>query len=156
MRTPWYRETVTCLSCNISVTAGTPGNAVRFWNERAGRHALDVDRAAKSLADMVTEWVDGGIAMNTDWRNGLYSVIKKRLGRFAKPALAEPVAFMTHDQMRAITEKELSVIPNEEGRRDRCANIYPVPLYPAPARACHDCDGLPGSCHMNCGPRVGA
>lgn len=31
-RTSWYRETVTCTHCKISVTAGTPGNAIRFWN----------------------------------------------------------------------------------------------------------------------------
>ena len=37
--------------------------------------------AAANLAQMVTEWVDGGIAGGTDWRPGLASVIEKRLDR---------------------------------------------------------------------------
>lgn len=37
-RTRWYRETVACQSCNLSVTAKTPGNAVEAWNRMAPRH----------------------------------------------------------------------------------------------------------------------
>lgn len=31
-RTAFYRETIKCGECRIEVTAGTPGNAVKFWN----------------------------------------------------------------------------------------------------------------------------
>lgn len=34
-KTPFYRETITCRQCKISVTAGTPGNAAAFWNRSA-------------------------------------------------------------------------------------------------------------------------
>lgn len=37
-RTPWYRETVACSNCNLSVTAKTPGNAVEAWNRMSPRH----------------------------------------------------------------------------------------------------------------------
>lgn len=37
---------------------------------------------ANSLAEMVTEWVDGGASGGTDWRPGLTSVIEKRLARY--------------------------------------------------------------------------
>lgn len=40
-RTPWYRETVTCTGCNISVTAGTPGNAIKFWNRSQQEEAAE-------------------------------------------------------------------------------------------------------------------
>jgi septal ring factor EnvC (AmiA/AmiB activator) len=39
------------------------------------------DKAAESIATMVTEWVDGGIKMGTDWRPGLASVIQLRMNR---------------------------------------------------------------------------
>lgn len=42
---------------------------------------ISTDDAAKSLAQMVTEWVDGGIKGGTDWRPGLADVIKHRLDR---------------------------------------------------------------------------
>ena len=37
---------------------------------------------ANSLAEMVQEWVDGGINGGTDWRPGLATVIEKRLARY--------------------------------------------------------------------------
>lgn len=42
---------------------------------------LELDKAAESIATMVTEWVDGGIKMGTDWRSGLASIIQLRLDR---------------------------------------------------------------------------
>src|SRR5690606_12987038 len=47
----------------------------------------------------------------------------------------EPVAWMTPGNGRAITELELSRIPNDRWRQDRCREIYPVPLYAAPVAA---------------------
>lgn len=47
---------------------------------------IDIDKAAESIAQMVTEWVDGGIQMGTNWRPGLHSIIARRLTRFADPA----------------------------------------------------------------------
>ncbi len=44
-----------------------------------------IEAAAKSIATMVTEYVEGGIKGETDWRNGLESIIAKRLSRFAAP-----------------------------------------------------------------------
>ena len=37
---------------------------------------------ADGLAQMVTEWVDGGINGGTDWRPGLADVIERRLARY--------------------------------------------------------------------------
>lgn len=37
---------------------------------------------ADSIAQMVTEWVETGIKLGTDWRNGLSGIIEKRLARF--------------------------------------------------------------------------
>jgi hypothetical protein len=39
------------------------------------------EKIAQSIASMVTEWVEGGIRGGTDWRNGLPSIIEKRLAR---------------------------------------------------------------------------
>jgi len=39
--------------------------------------------AAESLAQMVVEWVQGGMRMQTDWRNGLADVLQRRLARHA-------------------------------------------------------------------------
>ncbi|MVA32636.1 hypothetical protein [Agrobacterium vitis] len=36
---------------------------------------------AKSIADMIIEWVNGGIAGGTDWRTGLPLIIEQRLSR---------------------------------------------------------------------------
>lgn len=41
----------------------------------------DIGTEAKSLAQMVIEWVDGGIDIGTDWRPGLEAVIAARLTR---------------------------------------------------------------------------
>lgn len=41
-RTPYYRETITCRTCHVEVTARTPGNAVALWNRGwAGRALAD-------------------------------------------------------------------------------------------------------------------
>ncbi len=48
------------------------------------RPILDAKAAALSIADMVTEWVDGGIKGGTDWRPGLPVIIELRLKRFAE------------------------------------------------------------------------
>lgn len=42
-KTPFYRETITCKQCKISVTAGTPGNAAAFWNRSAVRPTPSTD-----------------------------------------------------------------------------------------------------------------
>lgn len=42
---------------------------------------------SESIAQMVTEWVETGIKMGTDWRNGLSGIIEKRLVRFAAPVV---------------------------------------------------------------------
>lgn len=47
---------------------------------------INIDKAAESIAQMVTEWVDDGIKMGTNWRPGLDSIIARRLTRFADPA----------------------------------------------------------------------
>ncbi|MFT0533997.1 hypothetical protein ACMHYJ_14385 [Castellaniella hirudinis] len=51
------------------------------------------------------------------------------------PVAQEPVAWMTPGNGRAITELELSRIPTDRRRQDRCREIYPVPLYAAPVAA---------------------
>ena len=48
--------------------------------------------------------------------------------------LPEPVAHMSGDFMRAITETELALIPNtggDKGRRERCRILYRTPLFTA-------------------------
>jgi hypothetical protein len=42
---------------------------------------------AASLADMVKEWVDGGIKFETNWHTGLQSIIEGRLSRILSPHL---------------------------------------------------------------------
>ncbi len=49
--------------------------------ERIRQMRITTDAAADSLAKMVIDWVDGGIAGGTDWRPGLANVIKHRLDR---------------------------------------------------------------------------
>jgi hypothetical protein len=51
---------------------------------------------SESIAQMVTEWVETGIKLGTDWRNGLSGIIEKRLARFAAPVVEhqEPVAIV--------------------------------------------------------------
>ena len=39
---------------------------------------------AASIAQMVTEWVDAGIALGTDWRPGLARIIGLRMARFSQ------------------------------------------------------------------------
>lgn len=40
-----------------------------------------VDYVAENIASVVEAWVDGGINMGTNWRNGLANIIKFRLNR---------------------------------------------------------------------------
>lgn len=47
----------------------------------------------------------------------------------------KPTAWRSHDCARAITNRELANVPDENGRRDRCASLYPVPLYEKDALA---------------------
>lgn len=49
---------------------------------------------AESLAQMITEWVDTGIKMGTDWRPRLASVIALRLARFSSVERQEPVGWI--------------------------------------------------------------
>lgn len=44
------------------------------------------DKIAKSISDMVIEYVEGGIRGGTDWRNGLETIISRRLNRLAAPS----------------------------------------------------------------------
>ncbi len=55
----------------------------RFHEEldRRRAQAIATKDAAASIAQMVTEWVDGGIKGGTDWRPGLAAIIEKRLER---------------------------------------------------------------------------
>ncbi len=46
-----------------------------------------VEEIASSLAQMVTEYVEGGINSNQNWRNGLDAVIERRLQRLLAPRL---------------------------------------------------------------------
>lgn len=55
------------------------------------------EKIAQSIADMVTEWVEGGIRGGTDWRNGLAVIIEKRLDRFKT---LQPIATADKDAER--------------------------------------------------------
>jgi hypothetical protein len=46
--------------------------------------------AALSVALAVIEWVEGGLRLGTDWRNGLAELIALRLRRFDAAARVEP------------------------------------------------------------------
>lgn len=59
---------------------------------------VDDERLAKSLAEMVTEWVDGGIKGDTDWRTGLYSVILARIRRLKAKSPSSDRAASEGDQ----------------------------------------------------------
>jgi len=55
---------------------------------------------AESIAGMVTEYIETGIQMKTDWRNGLANVIARRLARFdATPPQGMPEL---NDELRYI------------------------------------------------------
>src|ERR1041384_4805509 len=45
-----------------------------------------VEERAASVASMVIEWVEGGLAGGTDWRNGLKRIIAARLRRLEAPS----------------------------------------------------------------------
>jgi hypothetical protein len=51
----------------------------------------DLERIAKSIAEMITEYVDGGIASNQNWRNGLDAIIERRLQQLFSAPDAAPV-----------------------------------------------------------------
>lgn len=72
-----------------------------------------VDRLAQSLAQMIIEWVDGGIKMGTDWRPGLASVIARRTTRVLNPGLTPPRGPCPHEVW---TEESA-----ENGYRSQCA-----------------------------------
>ncbi|MCF1468529.1 hypothetical protein FS764_16605 [Agrobacterium vitis] len=93
------RHMVSCWNTDCDhdprVIAETRAEAVQNWNRRGiiaveyGGEAPPVyvseppatEAMAKSIADMVIEWVDGGIAGGTDWRTGLPLIIEQRLSR---------------------------------------------------------------------------
>lgn len=49
------------------------------------------EELAKSLASMITEYVEGGIRSNQDWRNGLDAIILARLNRLLRAPVAVTV-----------------------------------------------------------------
>lgn len=57
----------------------------------ATQHQGEPSRVAESVASMVTDWVETGIKMGTDWRNGLPGIIQKRIARFDTEHQGEPV-----------------------------------------------------------------
>lgn len=50
----------------------------------SARLLAQTQREADSLSAMIIEWVDGGVALGTDWKHGLSNVIKLRLERLRK------------------------------------------------------------------------
>jgi len=52
-RTSFYRETILCKHCKVEVSAGTPGNAVAFWNRsfEASRYAEGHMQEARDAAE---------------------------------------------------------------------------------------------------------
>jgi hypothetical protein len=88
-------------------------------NEEKGRR-LDIESAAISLADMVTEWVEGGERALTDWRIGLRTVIELRLRRIFDRAAAgvspDPEHFATA-KTRLANEALLRALESQEPDR---------------------------------------
>jgi hypothetical protein len=84
-----YQQAVEAVAKEVK----TDMNAAREGARTRGAKHVTKAEAAKSIASMVAEWVEGGIRGGTDWRNGLEAVISKRLERLtAAPASsAEPV-----------------------------------------------------------------
>ena len=62
-------------------------------------------------------------------------VLRAAITAYLSTRSAEPVAWMARDQMRAITHDELLNIPETNGRRQRCAGMYPIALYAHPKEA---------------------
>ncbi|MGV8921619.1 MAG: hypothetical protein ACOH2R_28270 [Pseudomonas sp.] len=80
---------------------------------------LQPDRSAQAAADsialMVTEWVESGIKMDLDWRNGLSGIIARRLARFGSvppqpDQNAQPVA-VVGQTAHASPETEVLPLP---------------------------------------------
>lgn len=63
---------------NYSIEWDGPGERDREDCE----HRERVTPLAAGIAQMVTEWVDGGISGGTDWRPSLAAVIDRRLARY--------------------------------------------------------------------------
>lgn len=51
------------------------------YTNPARDEAVNLERVAKSLTDMLIEYVDGGINSNQNWRNGLSDIVLARLRR---------------------------------------------------------------------------
>lgn len=65
-----------------------------------------VSAAAKSLAALVVEWIDGGNRLGTDWRPGLAGVIDRRLTRLAsRTAQTTPTELPPGAKLAATLEK---------------------------------------------------
>lgn len=77
---------------NMAMMAADVTGALPMATTGEGR-AIDLDRIAISLAKMLTEYVEGGINANQNWRNGLAEIIQARLRRLLPASLAlQPMA----------------------------------------------------------------
>lgn len=95
------------------------------------------EEVAQSIAGMVTEWVDGGIRMGTNWRPGLADVIAKRLARFAAPAVThgsdmlEPLiyaAMMHNGKPKTVAEFERVAANVADMLQRRAADAHEKPV----------------------------
>lgn len=96
----------------------------------------DLDAAipedVQKLAAMITEWVDGGIRMGTDWRPGLANIIARRLSRTADRAgqVSVNVIFKADDHLRFVAALEaltpLAILDLPDAKPRRISDHYPI------------------------------
>ena len=97
---------------------------------RSGYSEQGAPPLAKSLADMIIEWVDGGLAMNTDWRPQLESVIARRLARYgvvdaalSPPSASEPTRDLDAENARLREALEQVMLQAEADLRSAHAEL---------------------------------
>lgn len=78
--------------------------------------------AANSIAQMVTEWVETGIKMDTDWRNGLSGIIQKHLARFPASPQSVDLSELRDYHVKAIGN--LKSYADDSGLRDSDVKHY--------------------------------
>src|SRR6478736_5514919 len=54
-------------------------------------NSIEIEKIASSVSQMVKEYMDGGIRLGTDWKNGLTEVIRMRLNRFLQEPAMEVI-----------------------------------------------------------------
>lgn len=148
--------TISCSGKDITIACDDHDTKQAVMDALTGdrESGVDLDCVAKSLASMLTEYVEGGIRSNQNWRNGLNEIILARLRRLiASPAPLADEAGMREAVERAVCcpegvcAREIDGLdcwrgrePHERKQADAiCAALRPSQAAPIPP---HDPSGV--------------